>query len=204
MAEVIERRADGRRRRKADEPHGAHRSHVRGILPQRLHNDHARPDRRRRRDRGHDLRLLGTGSTLFTRSIMRGLMKIDARHRTGHLRFQAEELHRGSGTEHLSFVWHHFRPRRREVNRMLIAEAWRFPRSPTAIARNFTTLVDLLSQRFQHGVEHGGVRRSAVTEVPLVIIAPVAGRHVVIVIFDEATTAARFRGHSSTLASISC
>ena len=84
------------------------------------------------------------------------------------------DRHEGSTADLLraqfSFIYQHIVEdrRRREVVRMLIAEAPRFP----ALADRYheeihRPCVELLKQAIQRGVDRGEIRRSAVTECPL-------------------------------------
>src|SRR5271169_3155792 len=86
------------------------------------------------------------------------------------------ETHEGSTADLLraqfSFIYQHVVEdrRRREVVRMLIAEAARFP----ALADRYheeiqRPCVELLAQAIQRGVDRGEIRRSAVTDCPLII-----------------------------------
>jgi len=102
------------------------------------------------------------------------------------------ETHEGSTADLLraqfSFIYQHIVEdrRRREVVRMLIAEAPRFP----ALADRYheeihRPCVELLKQAIQRGVDRGEIRRSAVTECPLVIIAPIALVDLWMMMFDD-------------------
>jgi len=102
------------------------------------------------------------------------------------------ERHEGSTADLLraqfSFIYQHIVQdrRRREVVRMLIAEASRFP----ALADRYheeihRPCMDLLTQAIQSGMDRGEIRRSAVTECPLVIIAPIALVDLWMMMFDE-------------------
>jgi AcrR family transcriptional regulator len=76
--------------------------------------------------------------------------------------------------------------RRREVVRMLIAEAPRFP----ALADRYhdeihRPCLELLQQAIQRGMDRGEIRRSAVTDCLLVIIAPIALVDVWMMMFDD-------------------
>jgi len=76
--------------------------------------------------------------------------------------------------------------RRREVLRMLIAEASRFP----ALADRYheeihRPCMELFTQAVQRGMERGEIRRSAVTDCPLIIVAPMALVDVWMIMFDE-------------------
>jgi AcrR family transcriptional regulator len=102
------------------------------------------------------------------------------------------ERHDGSTAdllrEQFSFIYDHIVQdrRRREVVRMLIAEASRFP----ALADRYyqeihLPCMDLLTRTIQRGLDRGEIRRSAVTECPLVIIAPIALVDLWMMMFDE-------------------
>jgi AcrR family transcriptional regulator len=91
------------------------------------------------------------------------------------------EQHEGSTAELLraqfSFIYEHIvgDRRRREVLRMLIAEASRFP----ALADRYhdeihRPCLDLLQKAIQRGIDRGEIRRSAIIDCPQVIIAPIA------------------------------
>src|SRR5579862_1356106 len=91
------------------------------------------------------------------------------------------ETHQGTTADLLraqfSFIYQHVVEdgRRREVLRMLIAEAPRFP----ALADRYyeeilRPCLELLRQAIQRGIDRGEIRRSAVIDYPQVIIAPVA------------------------------
>jgi AcrR family transcriptional regulator len=91
------------------------------------------------------------------------------------------ERHEGSTADLLraqfSFIYEHIvgDRRRREVLRMLIAEASRFP----ALADRYHEEIhrpchDLLQRAIQRGIDRGEIRRSAIIECPQVIIAPIA------------------------------
>ena len=102
------------------------------------------------------------------------------------------ERHDGSTAELLraqfSFIYQHIVEdrRRREVLRMLIAESSRFP----ALADRYheeihRPCMELLKRAIQRGMDRGEIRRSAVTECPLVIIAPIALVDVWMMMFDD-------------------
>ena len=102
------------------------------------------------------------------------------------------ERHEGSTADLLraqfSFIYEHIVEdrRRREVVRMLIAEASRFP----ALADRYhdeihRPCMELLMQAIQRGIDRGKIRRSAATDCPLVIIAPIALVDVWMMMFDD-------------------
>ncbi len=76
--------------------------------------------------------------------------------------------------------------RRREVARMLIAEAPRFP----ALADRYRDEIHgpcfaLLNQVIQRGIDRGEIHPSAITECPQVIIAPIAQVDLWIMMYDD-------------------
>jgi AcrR family transcriptional regulator len=102
------------------------------------------------------------------------------------------EHHEGSTADLLraqfSFIYQHIveDKRRREVVRMLIAEASRFP----ALADRYyeeihRPCLELLTQAVQRGIDRGEIRRSAATECPLVIMAPIALVDLWMMMFDD-------------------
>ncbi len=102
------------------------------------------------------------------------------------------ERHEGSTADLLraqfSFIYRHIVEdrRRREVVRMLIAEASRFP----ALADRYheeihRPCLELLQQTIRRGMDRGEIRGSAVTACPLVIIAPIALVDVWMMMFDD-------------------
>jgi len=90
--------------------------------------------------------------------------------------------------EQFSFIYQNIVEdrRRREVVRMLIAEASRFP----ALADRYHEEIHrpcmaLLTQTIQRGMDRGEIRRSPVTECPLVIIGPIALVDIWMMMFDD-------------------
>jgi AcrR family transcriptional regulator len=76
--------------------------------------------------------------------------------------------------------------RRREIARMLIAEAPRFP----ALADRYREEIHgpclgLLDQVIRRGIERGEIRPSAITACPQVIIAPIAQVDLWIMMYDD-------------------
>ena len=102
------------------------------------------------------------------------------------------ESHAGTTADLLraqfSFIYEHIVEdhRRREVVRMLIAEAPRFP----ALADRYyeeiqRPCMELLKRAIQRGIDRGEIRRSAVIDCPQVIIAPIALVDLWIMMFDD-------------------
>lgn len=102
------------------------------------------------------------------------------------------ERHEGSTSDLLraqfSFIYKHIveDQRRREVARMLIAEASRFPALADRYYREIQCpCQDLLQKTIQRGIDRGEIRKSAVTDCPLVIIAPIALIDIWMMMFDD-------------------
>ena len=102
------------------------------------------------------------------------------------------ETHEGSTAELLraqfSFIYEHLveNRRRREVVRMLIAEAPRFP----ALADRYheeilKPCLDMLRQAIQRGVDRGEIKNSAIVASPQVVIAPIALVDLWMMMFDD-------------------
>jgi AcrR family transcriptional regulator len=102
------------------------------------------------------------------------------------------ERHEGSTADLLraqfSFIYQHIVEdrRRREVVRMLIAEAPRFP----ALADRYYEEIhrpcsELLKQAIQRGIDRGEIRKSAVIDCPQVIIAPIALVDLWMMMYDD-------------------
>jgi AcrR family transcriptional regulator len=100
--------------------------------------------------------------------------------------------HEGSTADLLraqfSFIYEHIVEdrRRREVVRMLIAEASRFP----ALADRYheeihRPCLDLLKQAIQRGIDRGEIRNCAVIDCPQVIIAPIALVDLWMILYDN-------------------
>jgi AcrR family transcriptional regulator len=86
-----------------------------------------------------------------------------------------------------SFIYQHIVEdrRRREVVRMLIAEAPRFP----ALADRYyeeihRPCLELLKKAIQRGIDRGEIRRSAIIDCPQVIIAPIALVDLWLIMYD--------------------
>jgi len=102
------------------------------------------------------------------------------------------DSHEGSTADLLraqfSFIYQHIVEdrRRREVVRMLIAEAPRFPeladRYHDEILR---PCLEMLKLAVQRGIDHGEIRKSSIIDSPQVIIAPIALVDLWMMMFDE-------------------
>jgi AcrR family transcriptional regulator len=101
------------------------------------------------------------------------------------------ETHEGSTADLLraqfSFIYEHIvgDKRRREVLRMLIAEAPRFPELADRYhAEILRPCLDMLKQAIQRGMDRGEIRKSAVINNPQVVIAPIALVDLWMMLFD--------------------
>jgi AcrR family transcriptional regulator len=102
------------------------------------------------------------------------------------------ESHEGSTAELLraqfSFFYQHIVEdrRRRDVLRMLIAEA---PRFPELADRYYQEIIrpclDLLKQAIQRGMDRGEIRKSSIIDSPQVVIAPIALVDMWMMMFDD-------------------
>ncbi len=91
------------------------------------------------------------------------------------------ETHAGSTADLLraqfSFIYQHIveDKRRREVVRMLIAEAPRFPELADRYHEEILRpCLDMLQQAIQRGMDRGEIRKSSIVGAPQVVIAPIA------------------------------
>ena len=102
------------------------------------------------------------------------------------------ERHEGSTADLLraqfSFIYQHIVEdrRRREVVRMLIAEAPRFPELADRYYEEIhRPCLELLKKAIQRGMDRGEIRRSAIIDCPQVIIAPIALVDLWMMMFDD-------------------
>ena len=76
--------------------------------------------------------------------------------------------------------------RRREVVRMLIAEASRFPKlADRYFDEILRPCLDLLKLAIQRGIDRGEIRQSSIVDSPHVVIAPIALVDLWTIMFDE-------------------
>jgi AcrR family transcriptional regulator len=187
MTDVMEPRTETRRRRKAERPHEI----LEAAFVEFSRNGYATTTLDAIAERAGVTK--GTIYVYFENkehlfiSMVRELMKV-----TLDTVQEMFERHDGSTADLLraqfSFIYQHIVEdrRRREVVRMLIAEAPRFP----ALADRYheeihRPCMELLKQAIQRGVDRGEIRPSAVTNCPLVIIAPIALVDLWMMMFDE-------------------
>ncbi|HTP92403.1 MAG TPA: TetR/AcrR family transcriptional regulator [Xanthobacteraceae bacterium] len=102
------------------------------------------------------------------------------------------ETHEGSTADLLraqfSFIYQHIveDKRRREVVRMLIAEAPRFPELADRYHEEILRpCLDMLRQAIQRGIDRGEIRNSAIVNSPQVVIAPIALVDLWMMMFDD-------------------
>src|SRR6202167_1957165 len=101
------------------------------------------------------------------------------------------ETHDGSTADLLraqfSFIYQHIVEdrRRREVVRMLIAEAPRFPELADRYHEEILRpCLDLLKKAIQRGIDRGEIRSGAIVDCPQVIIAPIALVDLWLIMYD--------------------
>lgn len=187
MTDVTEARTETRRRRKAERPHEI----LEAAFTEFSRNGYATTTLDQIAERAGVTK--GTIYVYFENkehlfiSMVRELMKA-----TLDTVQEMYERHEGSTAELLraqfSFIYENIVEdrRRREVVRMLIAEASRFP----ALADRYheeihRPCMEMLQQAIKRGMDRGEIRRSAVTECPLVIIAPIALVDLWMMMFDD-------------------
>ena len=102
------------------------------------------------------------------------------------------ETHEGSTADLLraqfSFIYQHIVEdrRRREVLRMLIAEAPRFPELADRYHQEILRpCLDMLRHAIRHGVERGEFRNCAIVDLPQIVIAPIALVDLWMMMFDD-------------------
>jgi AcrR family transcriptional regulator len=102
------------------------------------------------------------------------------------------ETHEGSTADLLraqfSFIYQHIVEdrRRREVLRMLIAEAPRFPELADRYHQEILRpCLDMLRQAIQRGMDRGEFRNSAIVDLPQIVIAPIALVDLWMMMFDD-------------------
>jgi AcrR family transcriptional regulator len=176
MSDVTETRAEPRRRRKAERPQEI----LEAAFAQFSRNGYAMTTLEQIAERagvtkGTIYVYFDSKEHLFI-SMVRELMKVTLDTLQDML-----ESHQGSTAELLraqfSFIYQHIVEdrRRREMARLLIAEASRFPALTDRYQEEIQRpCMDLLTKTIQRGVDRGEIRKSAAAECPLVMIAPIA------------------------------
>lgn len=102
------------------------------------------------------------------------------------------ETHEGTTADLLraqfSFIYQHIVEdrRRREVLRMLIAEAPRFPELADRYHQEILRpCLDMLRQAIRRGMDRGEFRKSAIVDLPQIVIAPIALVDIWMMMFDD-------------------
>jgi AcrR family transcriptional regulator len=102
------------------------------------------------------------------------------------------ETHEGTTADLLrtqfSFIYQHIVEdrRRREVLRMLIAEAPRFPELADRYHQEILRpCLDMLRQAIRRGTDRGEFRKSAIVDLPQIVIAPIALVDLWMMMFDD-------------------
>jgi len=187
MTEVMETRTETRRRRKAERPHEI----LEAAFLEFSRNGYAMTTLDQIAERagvtkGTIYVYFESKEQLFI-SMVRELMKA-----TLDTVQDMFERHDGSTADLLraqfSFIYQHLVEdrRRREVVRMLISEASRFPELADRYHQDVhRPCLDMLQKAIQRGMDRGEIRRSAVTDCPLVIIAPIALVDLWMMMFDD-------------------
>jgi AcrR family transcriptional regulator len=187
MTEVLEVRAETRRRRKAERPQEI----LEAAFVEFSRNGYAMTTLDRVAERAGVTK--GTIYVYFENkehlfiSMVREVTKatLDTVH-------EMLESHEGSTADLLraqfSFIYQHIVEdrRRREVLRMLIAEAPRFPELADRYHQEILRpCLDMLRQAIQRGMDRGEFRNSAIIDLPQIVIAPIALVDLWMMMFDD-------------------
>ena len=187
MTEVIERRTDSRRRRKAERPQEI----LEAAFAEFSRNGYAMTTLDQIAERAGVTK--GTIYVYFENkehlfiTMVRELMKVTLDTVKDML-----DRHQGSTAELLreqfSFIYQHIVEdrRRREVLRMLIAEAPRFPELADRYHQEILRpCLDMLRQAIRRGMDRGEFRNSAIVDLPQIVIAPIALVDIWMMMFDD-------------------
>jgi AcrR family transcriptional regulator len=187
MTEVLEARPDTRRRRKAERPQEI----LEAAFTEFSRNGYAATTLDQIAERAGVTK--GTIYVYFENkehlfiSMVREITKtaLDTVH-------EMFETHEGSTADLLraqfSFIYEQIveDKRRREVVRMLIAEAPRFPELADRYhGEILRPCLDMLRQAIQRGMDRGEFRKSSIVDSPQVVIAPIALVDLWIMMFDD-------------------
>jgi AcrR family transcriptional regulator len=187
MSDVTETRAEPRRRRKAERPHEI----LEAAFAEFSRNGYATTTLEQIAERagvtkGTIYVYFESKEQLFI-TMVRGLMKM-----TLDTLQEMLETHQGSTADLLraqfSYIYQYIVEdrRRREMARLLIAEASRFPALTDRYQEEIhRPCMEFLEKTIQRGLDRGEFRKSAVTECPLVIIAPIALVDTWIMMFED-------------------
>jgi AcrR family transcriptional regulator len=187
MTDVFETRPESRRRRKAERPQEI----LEAAFAEFSRNGYATTTLDRIAERagvtkGTIYVYFDSKEQLFI-SMVRDFTK--AAHETVQEMYQT---HDGSTADLLraqfSFIYQHIVEdrRRREVVRMLIAEASRFPElADRYFEEILKPCLDMLRQAIQRGIDRGEIRPSSIVDSPQVVIAPIALVDLWMMMFDN-------------------
>jgi AcrR family transcriptional regulator len=176
MSDMLEARSETRRRRKAERPQEI----LEAAFTEFSRNGYATTTLERIAERAGVTK--GTIYVYFENKEHLFISMVRESTRAKHEAIQEIfETHEGSTADLLraqfSFMYQHVveDERRREVVRMLIAEASRFPELADRYHEEFVRpCLDMLRKAIQRGVERGELRDSAILNSPQVVIAPMA------------------------------
>ena len=187
MSEILEARTETRRRRKAERPQEI----LEAAFVEFSRNGYATTTLDRVAERAGVTK--GTIYVYFENkehlfiSMVREVTK--AALDTVHEMF---ETHEGTTADLLrtqfSFIYQHIVEdrRRREVLRMLIAEAPRFPELADRYHQEILRpCLDMLRQAIRRGMDRGEFRNSAIVDLPQIVIAPIALVDLWMMMFDN-------------------
>jgi AcrR family transcriptional regulator len=176
MTEVLETRPESRRRRKAERPQEI----LEAAFTEFSRNGYATTTLDRIAERAGVTK--GTIYVYFASKEHLFISMVQEFTKAAHETVQQMyETHEGSTADLLraqfSFIYQHIveDKRRREVVRMLIAEAPRFPELADRYHEEILRpCLDMLRQAIQRGVDRGEIRKTSIVDSPQVVIAPIA------------------------------
>jgi AcrR family transcriptional regulator len=187
MTEVLETRPESRRRRKAERPQEI----LEAAFTEFSRNGYATTTLDRIAERAGVTK--GTIYVYFASKEHLFISMVQEFTKAAHETVQQMyETHEGSTADLLraqfSFIYQHIveDKRRREVVRMLIAEAPRFPELADRYHEEILRpCLDMLRQAIQRGVDRGEIRKSRIVDTPQVVIAPIALVDLWMMMFEE-------------------
>ncbi|MGB6537496.1 MAG: TetR/AcrR family transcriptional regulator [Xanthobacteraceae bacterium] len=176
MTEALEARPETRRRRKAERPQEI----IEAAFAEFSRNGYATTTLERIAERAGVTK--GTIYVYFENKEHLFISMVEESTKAAHETVQEMyETHEGSTVELLraqfSFIYRHIveDKRRREVVRMLIAEASRFPElADHYYDEILRPCLDQLKQAIQRGIDRGEIRKCSIVDSPQVVIAPIA------------------------------
>jgi AcrR family transcriptional regulator len=187
MTEALEARPETRRRRKAERPQEI----IEAAFAEFSRNGYATTTLDRIAERAGVTK--GTIYVYFENKEHLFISMVEDSTKAAHETVQEMyETHEGSTVDLLraqfSFIYRHIveDKRRREVVRMLIAEASRFPElADRYYDEILRPCLDQLKQAIQRGINRGEIRKSSIAESPQVVIAPIALVDLWMMMFDD-------------------